>query len=173
MSLSWLLIRLFLDWRYVFLESITTLLSYLWSHITIIVIIWIICQRNLIFVVYISLKDFKSLDQRTWQFHIRDIFVKLAIFCEKCTRVWDFTKSVIFVNFVTFNVICKDYIFFSQTVVVLQRQWLSMSNLASQMDIANRVAPESGSGQNPAFFPNPAKFRRSRMLLPDVKNAHK
>ena len=44
-----------------------------------------------------------------------------------------------------------------------------------------RVAPEfgSGSGQNPEFFPNPAKirlrskFRRSRMLLPDVKNAHK
>jgi len=42
-----------------------------------------------------------------------------------------------------------------------------------------RVAPESGSGQNPAFFPNLAKirlrskFRRSRMLLPDVKNAHK
>jgi len=44
-----------------------------------------------------------------------------------------------------------------------------------------RVAPESGSGsgQNPAFFPNPAKirlrskFRQSRMLLPDVKNAHK
>ena len=38
-----------------------------------------------------------------------------------------------------------------------------------------RVAPESGSGQYPAFFPNPAKirlrakFRWSRMLLSDVK----
>jgi len=44
---------------------------------------------------------------------------------------------------------------------------------------SNRVAPESGSGQNPAFFPNLAKirlwakFRQSRMLLPDIKNAHK
>jgi len=42
-----------------------------------------------------------------------------------------------------------------------------------------RVALESGSGQNLAFYPNPAKillqakFRQSRMLLPDVKNAHK
>jgi len=41
-----------------------------------------------------------------------------------------------------------------------------------------RVAPESGSGQNSAFLPNPAKirlrakFHRSRMLLPDEKKMH-
>ena len=58
---------------------------------------------------------------------------------------------------------------------------LASPNLTLLDNIMFRVAPESGSGsgQNPAFFPNPAKirlrskFRRSRMLLPDVKNAQK